>query len=253
MVGFNITAVFAGYVATVPVFVNWYFHLLSSLPFWYPPHSLQISLTWSCSNFSCCPFNHCRYAEVRKSVVEPLLPEEMYTQPEMIDNPLYDYTKSKDKLVSKREQELIKAPRKELPSPPDQSFTKLQEVDTSKASNKQQSSPPFIVPTPRFRSYTCSAQSEEKTALNEKTQSKQKPYVNVDALVPMKKPVKLSRSEVGHSKPPLPSKSQMVLDMLGPKGRDYRESSELPHLRKHQNEDGTLSGTAVLVGCSVSF
>ncbi|XP_077205403.1 phosphatidylinositol 3,4,5-trisphosphate 5-phosphatase 1 isoform X1 [Paroedura picta] len=189
--------------------------------------------------------DHQVYAEVRKSVVEPLLLEETYSKPEMIDNPLYDFTKSKDKPVSKRDQDLMKAPRKELPCTPDQSFTKLQEMDTSKASNKQQCSPPFIVPTPRFRSYTCSAQSEEKTALNEKTQNKQQPCTNVDALVPMKKPVKLSRSEVGHSKPPLPSKSQMVLDMLNPKGRDYRESLELPHLRKHQNEDRTVSGTVV--------
>lgn len=208
---------------------------------------------WSCSTFNCCCFYNCRYAEVRKSMVEPLLSEEMYPKPEMIDNPLYDYTKSKDKLGSKREQELIKAPRKEFPPPPDQIITKLPEGDTSKASNKQQSSPPFVVPTPRFRSFTCSAQSEEKTALNEKTQSKQKPYTNVDALVPMKKPVKLSRSEVGNSKPPLPSKSQMVLDMLNPKGRDYRENSELPHLRKYQNEDGTVSGTVVPVGCSISL
>ncbi|XP_054839709.1 phosphatidylinositol 3,4,5-trisphosphate 5-phosphatase 1 isoform X2 [Eublepharis macularius] len=191
--------------------------------------------------------DHLRYAEVRKSMVESSLLEEMHPQLEMIDNPLYDYTKSKDKLVSKREQELIKAPRKELPSTPDQSFpfTKLQEDESSKICNKQQSPPPFLVPTPRFRSYTCSAQSEEKTVPNEKTQSKHKPCASADALVPAKKPVKLSRSEAGQSKPPLPSKSQMVLDMLNPKGRDYRESLEFPHLRKHQNEEGTAPGTTV--------
>ncbi|XP_048362861.1 phosphatidylinositol 3,4,5-trisphosphate 5-phosphatase 1 [Sphaerodactylus townsendi] len=185
------------------------------------------------------------YAEVRKSTLEPTLPEEMYPKPEMIDNPLYDFTKAKDKQMSKREQELTKVPRKELLSTPDQSFTKLQELDTGNSSNKQQSSPPFLVPTARFRSYTCSEQSEEMIALNEKTQSKQKLCANVDALLPMKKSVKLSRSELGQRRPPLPSKSQMVLDMLNPKGRDYRESSEFPHLRKHQTEDGTGSGPMV--------
>ncbi|XP_066475539.1 phosphatidylinositol 3,4,5-trisphosphate 5-phosphatase 1 isoform X2 [Tiliqua scincoides] len=176
------------------------------------------------------------YAEVRKSMVEPLIAEEVYPKPEMIDNPLYDFTKSKDKVLPKKEQEFFKHSRKEHPSFP---FSKAQEVDSSKP-NKQQSSPPFLVPTPRFRSYTCSNQSEEKT------QSKQKPCANLDPLLPItKKPVKLSRSEVGHSRPPVPSKSQVVLDMQNIKGRDYRESSELPHHRKHPNEDGTVSRTIV--------
>ncbi|XP_053167268.1 phosphatidylinositol 3,4,5-trisphosphate 5-phosphatase 1 isoform X2 [Hemicordylus capensis] len=183
------------------------------------------------------------YSEVRKSLVEPLLLEDMYPKPEMIDNPLYDFTKTKEKPVLKREPEFLKASRKELPGFP---FTKSQEAESSKPSNKPQSSPPFLVPTPRFRSYTCSNQAEEKTALNEKMQSKQKPCANLDPLLPVvKRPVKLSRSEVGQSKPPLPSKSQVVLDMQNSKGRDYRESSELPHHRKHQNEDGTISRTMV--------
>lgn len=172
-------------------------------------------------------------------MVEPLLTEDMYPKPEMIDNPLYDFTKSKDKVLSKKEQEFFKHSRKEPPSFP---FNKSQEADSNKL-NKQQSSPPFLVPTPRFRSFTCSNQPEEMT------RSKQKPCANLDpSLSITKKPVKLSRSEVGHSKPPLPSKSQVVLDMQNIKGRDYRESSELPYHRKHPNEDGTVGRTTVPVG-----
>ncbi|XP_061492451.1 phosphatidylinositol 3,4,5-trisphosphate 5-phosphatase 1 isoform X3 [Rhineura floridana] len=188
------------------------------------------------------------YTEVRKSMVEPLLQEEVYPKPEMIDNPLYDFAKSKDKLPSSREQEFSKMSWKELPTICDQSFpfTKFQEVDSSRTSNRQQSSPPFLVPTSRIRCHTYSNQSEGKTALHEKTHGKQKPCANLDPLVPpFKKPVKFSRSEVGQSKPPIPSKSQVVLDMQNIKGRDYRDSSELPHHRKHQNEDGTVTWTTM--------
>ncbi|KAH0623893.1 hypothetical protein JD844_007079 [Phrynosoma platyrhinos] len=183
-------------------------------------------------------------------MTEPLLLEAAYSKPEMIDNPLYDFTKSKDKLQSKREQDFFKVVRREVPSLPDQSFpfTKLEESEASKSSVKQLSSPPFLAPTPRFRSYTCSSQFEEKTAVIEKTQNRQKFCANLDPGLPtFKKPVKFSRSEVGQSKPPLPSKSQVVLDMQNTKGRDYRESSELPHHRKHQSEDGTVSRTIVPV------
>ncbi|KAG8135815.1 hypothetical protein E2320_008814, partial [Naja naja] len=147
----------------------------------------------------------------------------------MIDNPLYDFTKSKDKLPFKREQELFK----------------LQETDGNKPC-KQQFSPPFIVPTHRFRSYTCSNQSEENSTVKEKIQNKQKPCSNLDpSLSTFKNPIKLTRSEVVQNKPPLPSKSQVVLDMQHIKGRDYRESSELPSQRKHQNEDGTVGRATV--------
>ncbi|XP_063162964.1 phosphatidylinositol 3,4,5-trisphosphate 5-phosphatase 1 [Candoia aspera] len=187
------------------------------------------------------------YSEVRKSMVEPLLQDEAYSKPEMIDNPLYDFTKSKDKVLSKREQELFKVTRKELPTIPDQNFpfTKLQETDGSKCC-KQQSSPPFLVPPHRFRSYTCSNQSDENSTLKEKTQNKQKPCSSLDpSVTTFKIPIKLTRSEAGQNKPPLPSKSQVVLDLQNIKGRDYRESSELPPQRKHQNEDGTVGRVAV--------
>uniref|UniRef100_A0A8D2Q5B2 phosphatidylinositol-3,4,5-trisphosphate 5-phosphatase n=1 Tax=Varanus komodoensis TaxID=61221 RepID=A0A8D2Q5B2_VARKO len=195
------------------------------------------------------PRANTQYSEVRKSVIEPaVLQEDMYLKPEMIDNPLYDFTKTKEKLT--KETKVLKMSRKELPIIPDQNFplTKLQEVDSSKSSSKQPSPPPFLVPTPRFRSYTCSNQSEAKTATSEKTQSKQKLCSHLDPIMPTsKKPVKFSRSEAGQSKPPLPSKSQVVLDMQNIKGRDYRENSELPHHRKHQNEDGTVNRTTMQV------
>lgn len=182
-------------------------------------------------------------------MIEPLLQDEAYSKPEMIDNPLYDFTKSKHKLLFKREQELFKVSRKELPTIPDQNFpfTKLQETDGNKPC-KQQSSPPFLVPTHRFRSYTCSNETEENSTVKEKIQNKQKPCSNLDpSLSTFKNPIKLTRSEVVQNKPPLPSKSQVVLDMQHIKGRDYRESSELPSQRKHQNEDGTVGRAAVPV------
>ncbi|XP_070609145.1 phosphatidylinositol 3,4,5-trisphosphate 5-phosphatase 1 isoform X2 [Erythrolamprus reginae] len=187
------------------------------------------------------------YSEVRKSMIEPLLQDEAYSKPEMINNPLYDFTKSKDKHQFKREQELFKVTRKELPTIPGQnfSFTKLQETDGNKPC-KQQTSPPFLIPTHRFRSYTCSNESEESSIVKEKIQNKQKACSNLEpSLSTFKNPIKLTKSDVVQNKPPLPSKSQVVLDMQHIKGRDYRESSELPSQRKHQNEDGTV-GRAVV-------
>uniref|UniRef100_K7F2C1 phosphatidylinositol-3,4,5-trisphosphate 5-phosphatase n=1 Tax=Pelodiscus sinensis TaxID=13735 RepID=K7F2C1_PELSI len=189
-------------------------------------------------------------ADLGKSVSEPLLQEEMQQKPEMFDNPLYGAMSSKGKVAPKKEQDYAAALRKELPVLPNPGFlpSKLQDADSSKSSNKQPS-PPFLVPTPRFRSYTCSNQTEEKT-LSEKAQVKQKPPPCLESPAPLKKPVKPSRSEVGpssqgqYSKPPLPTKSRAVLDKQNPKGRDYRESSELPHQGKHRPEEGPVGRAA---------
>ncbi|XP_014454445.1 phosphatidylinositol 3,4,5-trisphosphate 5-phosphatase 1 isoform X2 [Alligator mississippiensis] len=184
-------------------------------------------------------------AEVGKIMAESLLQEEGQQKPEMFDNPLYGSMSCKGKVMSKKE-----PLRKEHAATSDPSFllTKSQETESSKSSSKQQS-PPFLVPMSRFRSYTCSGQSEEKT-MNEKVQGKQKSAISLENPAPLKKPVKPSRSEIGPSnqgqvnKPPLPTKSRAVLDMQNIKGRDYRDSLELPHTGKHRTEEGPVSRTS---------
>ncbi|XP_009884834.1 PREDICTED: phosphatidylinositol 3,4,5-trisphosphate 5-phosphatase 1 [Charadrius vociferus] len=191
--------------------------------------------------------------ELGKTTAEPLLQEEGQQKPEMFENPLYGSMSSKGKVASKKEQDYPKALRKEQPPLPDQSFhlIKSQEPESSKTSGKQPS-PPFLVPTQRFRSYTCSGQSEEKNT-GEKTQGKPKMMTSSENSAPLKKLVKPSRSEVNpsiqgqHNKPPLPSKSRAVLDMQNSKGRDYRDSSELPHSGKHWTEEGPVGRTTTPV------
>eukprot|EP00076_Gallus_gallus_P043760 XP_025009298.1 phosphatidylinositol 3,4,5-trisphosphate 5-phosphatase 1 isoform X2 [Gallus gallus] len=188
--------------------------------------------------------------DLGKNTAEPLLQEEGQQKPEMFENPLYGYTASKGKAAPKKEQDYPKASRKEQLPLPEQSFhlTKSQEPESSKSASKQPS-PPFLVPTQRFRSYTCSSQSEEKS-MGEKTQGKLKAAPPSENSALLKKSVKPLRSEVGPgvqgqlSRPPLPSKSRAVLDMQSSKGRDYRDSSELPHASKHRIEEGPLSRTA---------
>ncbi|NWH61096.1 SHIP1 phosphatase, partial [Geococcyx californianus] len=187
--------------------------------------------------------------ELGKIIAEPLLQEDGQQKPEMFENPLYGSMGSKSKVAPKKEQDYLKALRKEQPPLPDQSFhlTKSQEPESSKTSGKQPS-PPFLVPTQRFRSYTCSSQSEEKN-ICEKTQGKPKMTTSLENSAPLKKIVKPSRPEVSPSiqgqqnKPPLPSKSRAVLDMQNSKGRDYRDSSELPHSGKHRTEEGPVGRT----------
>ncbi|KFV67736.1 Phosphatidylinositol 3,4,5-trisphosphate 5-phosphatase 1, partial [Dryobates pubescens] len=186
--------------------------------------------------------------ELGKITAESLLQEEGQQKPEMFENPLYGSMGSKGKVAPKKEQDYPKASRKEQPPLPDQSchLPKSQELDSSKTSGKQPS-PPFLVPTQRFRSYTCSSQSEEKNT-GEKTQGKPKTATSSDNSAPLKKLVKPLRSEVspsiqGQHKPPLPSKSRAVLDMQNSKGRDYRDSSELPHSGKHRTEEGPVGRT----------
>lgn len=207
--------------------------------------SLQVSF-WHC-------FDDCRPPELGKTTAEPLLQEEGQQKPEMFDNPLYGSMSSKAKVAPKKEQDYAKAVRKEQLPLPDQSFhlAKSQEPESSKSASKQPS-PPFLVPTQRFRSYTCSSQSEEKNT-GEKTQGKSKMTASSENSVPLKKIIKPSRSEVNPSlqgqqnKPPLPSKSRAVLDMQNSKGRDYRDSSELPHSEKHRTEEGPVGRTTTPV------
>ncbi|XP_052543347.1 phosphatidylinositol 3,4,5-trisphosphate 5-phosphatase 1 isoform X2 [Tympanuchus pallidicinctus] len=210
-----------------------------------PKPSLQIPVNRSICNRS----QEHLPPDLGKNTAEPLLQEEGQQKPEMIENPLYGYTASKGKAAAKKEQDYPKASRKEQLPLPEQSFhlTKSQEPESSKSSSKQPS-PPFLVPTQRFRSYTCSGQSEEKN-VGEKTQGKPKAAASSENSALLKKSVKPLRSEVSSgvqgqlSRPPLPSKSRAVLDMQSSKGRDYRDSSELPHAGKHRIEEGPLGRT----------
>ncbi|NXG41044.1 SHIP1 phosphatase, partial [Psilopogon haemacephalus] len=186
--------------------------------------------------------------ELGKTTAEPLL-QEGQQKPEMFDNPLYGSMGSKGKVTPKKDQDYPKVSRKEQPLLPDQSchLPKSQEPESSKTSGKQPS-PPFLVPTQRFRSYTCSSQTEEKNT-SEKAQGKLKTVTSLENSAPLKKIVKPPRSEVSpsiqgqHNKPPLPSKSRAVLDMQNSKSRDYRDSSELPHSGKHRTEEGPVGRT----------
>ncbi|XP_017938656.1 phosphatidylinositol 3,4,5-trisphosphate 5-phosphatase 1 isoform X2 [Manacus vitellinus] len=187
--------------------------------------------------------------ELGKSTAEPVLLEEGQQRPEMFENPLYGSMGSKGKVPPKKEQEYPKALWKEQLPLPEQSchLTKPQEPEGSKTPGKQPS-PPFLVPTQRFRSYTCSGQAEEKNT-GEKSQGKLKATTPLENSAQLKKLVKPLRAEVSlstqgqQSKPPLPSKSRAVLDMQNSKGRDYRDSSELPHSGKHRAEEAPLGRT----------
>ncbi|NXU53204.1 SHIP1 phosphatase, partial [Turnix velox] len=184
--------------------------------------------------------------ELGRTTAEPLLQEEVQQKPEMFENPLYGSMASKGKVAPIKELDYPKPLRKEQPQLPDH-LTKPQEAESSRTSGKQPS-PPFLVPTQRFRSYTCSGQSEEKNT-GEKTQGKPKMTPSLENSAQLKKLVKPLRSEANASiqgqqnKPPLPSKSRAVLDMQNSKGRDYRDSSELPHSGKHRTEEGPVSRT----------
>ncbi|NWR09641.1 SHIP1 phosphatase, partial [Paradoxornis webbianus] len=211
-----------------------------------PKPSLQPTATRSIGGWS----QEYQPPDMGKSTAEPVLQEEGQQRPEMFDNPLYGSMASKGKVAPKKEQEYPKALRKEQPPLPEQSchLTKPPEPEPSKTSGKQPS-PPFLVPTQLFRSYTSPCQLEEKNT-GEKSQGKPKMTTPLENSAPLKKLVKPSRAEVSLSmqgqqnKPPLPSKSRAVLDMQNSKGRDYRDSSELPHSGKHRMEEGPLSRTA---------
>ncbi|XP_064522781.1 phosphatidylinositol 3,4,5-trisphosphate 5-phosphatase 1 isoform X3 [Pseudopipra pipra] len=187
--------------------------------------------------------------ELGKSTAEPVLLEEGQQRPEMFENPLYGSMGSKGKVPPKKEQEYPKALWKEQLPLPEQSchLTKPQEPEGGKTPGKQPS-PPFLVPTQRFRSYTCSGQAEEKN-IGEKSQGKLKVTTPLENSAQLKKLVKPLRAEVSLStqgqqnKPPLPSKSRAVLDMQNSKGRDYRDSSELPHSGKHRAEEAPMGRT----------
>ncbi|XP_052048434.1 phosphatidylinositol 3,4,5-trisphosphate 5-phosphatase 1 [Apodemus sylvaticus] len=188
------------------------------------------------------------------------LPQEdlLLTKPEMFENPLYGSVSSFPKLVPWKEQESPKMLRKEPPPCPDPGISspsivlpKAQEVESVKGTSKQ-APMPVLGPTPRIRSFTCSSSAEGRMPSGDKSQGKPKASASSQAPVPVKRPVKPSRSEMSQQttpipapRPPLPVKSPAVLQLQHSKGRDYRDNTELPHHGKHRQEEGLLGRTAM--------
>ncbi|XP_023379541.1 phosphatidylinositol 3,4,5-trisphosphate 5-phosphatase 1 [Pteropus vampyrus] len=202
-----------------------------------------------------------RPSDVGKNTVEPLPQEDpKLAKPEMFENPLYGSVSSFPKLVPRKEQESPKMLRKEPPPCPDPGtmspsimLSKSQEAEGSRATGKLVPPPtPFLSPTPRLRSYTCSPAPESRPAAGDKGQGKPKAPASSQAPVPAKRPIKPSRSELSQQapptpaqRPPLPVKSPAVLHLQHSKGRDYRENAELPHHGKHRPEDSPLGRAAL--------
>lgn len=138
-------------------------------------------------------------------------------------------------------------------------LSKAQEAEGSKATCKPVPAPapaatPFLSPTPRLRSFTCSPSAEGRPAAGDKSQGKPKAPASAQAPVPAKRPIKPSRSELSQQapptpaqRPPLPVKSPAVLHLQHSKGRDYRENTELPHHGKHRPEDAPLGRATMQV------
>ncbi|KAM4836266.1 phosphatidylinositol 3,4,5-trisphosphate 5-phosphatase 1 [Thomomys bottae] len=210
-----------------------------------PPLSPKKFLS-STTNWGLCP----RAQESSSRPTETQLQEDLQlTKPEMFENPLYGTVSSFPKLVTRKEQETPKMLPKEPPpcldpgvTSPSILLTKAQEPEGSKATSKQGPTP-FISPSPRLRSFTCS------TSAGDKNQGKPKTLAISQAPVPAKRPIKPSRSDMSQQltptpapRPPLPVKSPAVLQLQHSKPRDYRDNTELPH-NKHRPEDGVLGRT----------
>ncbi|XP_028640490.1 phosphatidylinositol 3,4,5-trisphosphate 5-phosphatase 1 [Grammomys surdaster] len=191
--------------------------------------------------------------------VEALLQEDLLlTKPEMFENPLYGSLSSFPKPLPRKEQESPKMLRKEPPPCPDPGISspsivlpKAQEVENVKGISRQ-APMPVLGPTPRIRSFTCSSSAEGRVPSGDKSQGKPKASASSQAPVPVKRPVKPSRSEMSQQttpipapRPPLPVKSPAVLQLQHSKGRDYRDNTELPHHGKHRQEEGLLGRTAM--------
>nr|XP_060485405.1 phosphatidylinositol 3,4,5-trisphosphate 5-phosphatase 1-like isoform X1 [Panthera onca] len=196
-----------------------------------------------------------------KNSAEPSPQEDpQLTKPEMFENPLYGSVSSFPKLLPRKEQESPKMLRKEPPPCPDPGILspsillpKAQEAEGTKGTGKPAPAP-FLSPTPRLRSFTCSSSAESRPAGGDKSQGKAKAPAGSQAPVPAKRPIKPSRSELSQQtppapaqRPPLPVKSPAVLHLQHSKGRDYRENAELPHHGKHRPEDAPLGRTAMQV------
>lgn len=197
-----------------------------------------------------------RPSDLGKNAGDTLPQEDLpLTKPEMFENPLYGSVSSFPKPAPRKDQESPKMLRKEPPPCPEPGIlspsivlTKAQEADRGEGPGKQ-------APAPRLRSFTCSSSAEGRAAGGDKSQGKQKTAISSQAPVPVKRPIKPSRSEMNQQtqptptpRPPLPVKSPAVLHLQHSKSRDYRDNSELPYHGKHRPEEGPpgpLSRTAM--------
>ncbi|XP_060049789.1 phosphatidylinositol 3,4,5-trisphosphate 5-phosphatase 1 isoform X2 [Erinaceus europaeus] len=199
-----------------------------------------------------------RSCEVGKTPGDPPPPEEPpLTKPEMFENPLYGCMSSFPKPAPRKDQESPKMLRKEpLPCPDPGLVSPSILLSKPPPEADKGSGKPFLSPTPRLRSFTCSS-SEAQPAGGNKAQAKPRASAaGTPAPVPSKRPVKPSRSELSQpgqpapsplpsTRPPLPVKSPAVLHLQHAKGRDYRDSSELPHHGKLRPEDTPLGRAAM--------
>uniref|UniRef100_H0VJ02 phosphatidylinositol-3,4,5-trisphosphate 5-phosphatase n=1 Tax=Cavia porcellus TaxID=10141 RepID=H0VJ02_CAVPO len=229
---------------------------------WEPAgHVLTCASSSLQANRGPCPrVQESRPSEQGKGSTEAPQEDLLLSKPEMFENPLYGSVSAFPKLVPRKEQESPKMLRKEpTPCPePSISFSKAPEAEGSKGPGKQAPTT-FLSPTPRLRSFTCSASTEGKATSGDRGQGKPKGPASSQAPVPAKRPIKPSRSEVSQQstptpapRPPLPVKSPAVLQLQHAKSRDYRDNSELPHHGKHRPEEGLLGRTAMQVSVSTS-
>ncbi|XP_007902681.1 phosphatidylinositol 3,4,5-trisphosphate 5-phosphatase 1 isoform X2 [Callorhinchus milii] len=178
---------------------------------------------------------------------------------EMFDNPLYASFVPKPKLNLRKDLEVPRGARKEVPPIPDQTGTsKYVETPGTKPGSRQLLPP---VPQPRMRSFTC---SEMKNPVSGKTHVKQSyhafmednPRLGVNLLIPshLKQPMSTPKSELEHPsslsnqgqtvKPPLPAKSKQVLELQHSQ-KDYRETTELPNKTKHPSTENAAQRSSV--------
>uniref|UniRef100_A0A8C2H0U6 phosphatidylinositol-3,4,5-trisphosphate 5-phosphatase n=1 Tax=Cyprinus carpio TaxID=7962 RepID=A0A8C2H0U6_CYPCA len=143
--------------------------------------------------------------------------------PEMFDNPLYGSMSSS------------RGSKDHLP-PPDAHFS-FPKTDLD--ADRQ-----HPVPTPRFRSFTCSETKPQPSSATNTMSSGLQPQ-NIT-----KKPVVPSRSEggmTGPNRPPVPMKSRPGQPQEPqPKPRDYRDSSELPSKLRQQTRQAVSAGVSFL-------
>ncbi|XP_054426767.1 phosphatidylinositol 3,4,5-trisphosphate 5-phosphatase 1 [Pteronotus mesoamericanus] len=225
-----------------------------------PPVSPKKFSSSSSTRGPCPRTQESRPGDAGKNAAEPLPQEEPeLAKPEMFENPLYGSVSSFPKPAPRREQESPKMLRKEPRPCPDTGslspsilLSKAQDAEGSKGTGKPVPTP-FVSPTPRLRSFTCSTSAEGRPATGDKSQGKPKAPATAQAPVPAKRPIKPSRSELSQQapptpapRPPLPAKSPAVLHLQHSKGRDYRENAEFPHQGKHRPpEDTPLSRAAM--------
>ncbi|XP_067898054.1 phosphatidylinositol 3,4,5-trisphosphate 5-phosphatase 1 isoform X2 [Heterodontus francisci] len=160
----------------------------------------------------------------------------------MVSNPLYEAVDQMQNSTLKKEKAISRGLRKETPPTGEKTPTpflpstnRMAQPLASKMSGWQVLPP---VPQNRSRSYTC---SEVRRPVQGKLQAKQVPIATdlsqSGATLLGAQPPSLAR-------PPLPFKSQKVLD-LQHAVQDYRETSELPAHAKHRSNGAVGQQTSV--------